>query len=71
MSIGVDLDFLKNSNDISSDPMKDLIDQAFCRATSIPTIPERMGATTLRWEIDWRSPLPERIYPYWEMVQVS
>lgn len=68
-SIGVDLDFLGDSNDVSSDPMKDLIDEAFCHHTS-PFF-KYQAAPVSRWEIDWSRPLPKVTCTYWEMMQVS
>jgi hypothetical protein len=68
-SIGVDLDFLGESNDMSSDPMKDLIDEAFCHPTFL--FPKYKAAPISRWEIDWSRPLPKVTCAYWETMQVS
>ena len=40
-STGVDLDFLENSNDMSLDPMEDLINEAFYHPTTSLRFPKR------------------------------
>lgn len=71
-NIGVDLDFLEGSNDISSDPMEDLINEAFCHhGSSLPEISKHMAAPISRWEIDWNRPLPKELHAYWETLGVS
>ena len=70
MGIGVNPDFLEDPNDISSDPMNDLIDGAFCHPTLSYKIPKPMAAIS-RWEIDWSIPLPKELHAYWEMMHVS
>ncbi|KAF9784077.1 hypothetical protein BJ322DRAFT_1068507 [Thelephora terrestris] len=65
-SIGVELDFLGGSNDMSSDPMKDLIDEAFFHPPSL--LSKYRTAPTSTWEIDWSRPLPKVTLAYWEMM---
>jgi hypothetical protein len=68
-SIGVKLDFLEGSNNLSSDPMRDLIDDAFCHPT--PSYSRYRAGPISTWEIDWNRPLPQVTHAYWEMMCVS
>ena len=70
-SIGVDLDFLEDPNDVSPDPMNDLIDEAFDHPISLSLIPMDRATPISRWEIDWSRPLPKTTHAYWEMIHVS
>lgn len=69
-SIGVNLDLLLgDSNKVSSDPMNDLIDEAFCRPASL-YLRYKAGPFST-WEVDWDRPLPQVTHGYWNMMRVS
>ena len=70
-SIGAGLDFLDNLNDMSPDPMNDLINEAFYHPISLSPIPKCRAAPISTWEIDWNRPLPETAHAYWEVMHVS
>jgi len=70
-SIGADLDFLEDLDDMSQDPMNDLIDEAFRHPISISPILKDRNIPTSTWAIDWSRPLPATTHAYWEMMHVS
>ena len=70
-SIGADLDFLEDLDDMSQDPMNDLIDEAFRHPISISPILKDRTIPTSTWAIDWSRPLPSTTHAYWEMMHVS
>ena len=69
--IGVNLDFLENSDDVSPNPMDDLINEAFQHPTSLSPIYKYRAGPITTWEIDWSRPLPGTTQAYWEMMRVS
>lgn len=69
VSIGVNPNFLRSSNEVSPDPMRDLIEEAFYSPFSPSLIFNRRAGPISTWEIDWSRPLPRVTRTYWEMMQ--
>ncbi|KAF9646198.1 hypothetical protein BDM02DRAFT_278900 [Thelephora ganbajun] len=70
-SIGAEIDFPEDSNDMSPDPMNDLIDEAFHHPTSLSSIHKDRAAPISTWEIDWSRPPPQVIHAYWEVMHCT